>query len=258
MSSAPVSPPERPVRVAVRGRTRWALWWAEELADDPRFTLLTGDQDDGPEPDAVVRCDAGRVTIDVPHGPDADSLPFRRGRFTAAFAAARTAIAHLGGSPRDFTLIEHTQTPLGPLDEHGTATDRLEARLDELLALSDWTEPRLAHAERLERGEEVTLRVRLTDAATGGTALLEVVRGAAVRWEPGWNLRTPRGAYHDGVLTTREPGGELAARPWTGEASSPLDALHGWVARGAAWPVTAAQTAAAAALTAAIAERTRP
>ena len=192
----------------------------------------------------MVRCDAGRVTIDVPHGPDADSLPFRPARFTAAFATARTAIAHLGGAPRDFTLIEHTQTPLGPLEEHGTAADRLEARLDELLALSGWTEPHLARAERLERGEEVTLRVQLTDAATGGTASVEIVRGAAVRWERGWNLRTPRGAYHDGVLTTREPGGELAARSWAGEARSPLDALHGWVARGGAWPVTAAQTAA--------------
>ncbi|QDT15309.1 hypothetical protein [Alienimonas californiensis] len=254
-------PPADPVRIAVLGRSRWALWWRDELADDPRFALLEPDDADAPEPDATLRGDAGRVTIEVPHGPDADSLPFRPARFTAAFAAARSAVEYfetrpLSGTPRDFTLVEHTQTPLGPLEEHGTAVDRLEARLDELLALSEWTAPRVVHATRIERGEETTLAVRLEDAATGGTALIEIVRGAAVRWESGWSLRTPAGAYHEGTLTTREPGGELAARPWTGEASSPLNALHAWLAHGEAWPVTAEQTQAVAALMKAIAEKT--
>lgn len=248
VSPTAAPPPADPVRIAVLGRSRWALWWRDELADDPRFALLEPDVADAPEPDATLRCDAGRVTIEVPHGPDADSLPFRPARFTAAFAAARSAVEQLGGSPRDFTLVEHTQTPLGDLEEHGTALDRLEARLDELLALSAWTAPQVVHPARIERGEEVTLAVRLEDAATGGTALLEIVRGAAVRWESGWSLRTPAGAYHDGVLTTREPGGELAARPWTGEESSPLNALHAWLAHGEPWPVTAEQTQAVAAL----------
>ena len=266
MSPRPASTAEPPVRVRVPGRTRWALWWADELADDPRFTLLAHEPDGEPAPDALVRCEAGRVTVEVPPAavppgavppgavpPGADALPFRPARFTAAFDAARTAVARLGGSPRDFTLVEHTQTPLGQPPrgrgtEHGTAADRLEARLDELLALSDWETPHVVHATHIERGEEVTWAVRLTDANTGGTASVEIVRGTAVRWESGWSLRTPAGAYHAGTLTTREPGGELAARPWTGADSSPLDALHGWAARGAAWPVTAAQAARVAAL----------
>ncbi len=156
------------------------------------------------------------------------------------------------GAPLDFTLVEHTQTPLGGLEEHGAAADRLEARLDELLALSDWQTPRIVHATRTVRGdvagggEEVTWRAEIADDATGGTALIELVRGAAVRWQSGWSLRTAAGAYHEGVLATREPGGELAARPWTEPASSPLDALHAWVARGERWPVTAAHAAAVA------------
>ena len=242
----PPSPAGPPVRVAVAGQTRWGLWWADELAADPRFALIDPEDGIGPEPAATLRCETGRVTIAVPRGPDADVFPFRPGRFTAAFAAARTAVAHLGGSPRDFTLVEHTQTPLiagsrAGSDAFPTARDRLEARLDELLALSDWAEPRLTHAERVVRGGEETARARVEDAATGGTALIEIVRGAAVRWEPGWSVRTPAGGYHAGTLTTREPGGELAARPWAGGASSPLDALHDWVAGGAAWPVTAAE-----------------
>ncbi|MFH5803486.1 hypothetical protein [Alienimonas sp. DA493] len=256
MSAAPpppAAPPpvDRP-RIAVRGRSRWGLWWRDELAGDPRFTLLGPDDADAPEPDATLRCEGGRVTIAVPHGPDADELPFRPARFTAAFRAARSAVEFLGGSPRDFTLVEHTQTPLGDLEQHGTALDRLEARLDELLALSDWTAPRVTHVARGERGEEVTLRTEIADGATGGTAFVEIVRGAAVRWDRGWSLRTPAGAYHAGLLTTREPAGELAPRPWTGEESSPLDALHAWVATGEPWPVTAEQTAAVAALLKAI------
>ncbi|NNJ27844.1 hypothetical protein [Alienimonas chondri] len=252
MPDSPAPPTDRPVRLAVVGGARWALWWTDELANDPRFDLQSQE-----EPDVILRCDAGRVTVEVPHGPDAEALPFRPARFTAAFDAARTALAQLGGSPVDFTLIEHTQTPLGSLEEHGTALDRLEARLDELLALSDWKQPRVAHAARIERGKEVTFRVSLTDDATGGTASIEIVRGAAVRWQSGWSLRTPAGAYcdqgtRDGTLTTREPAGELAARPWTGQESSPLEALHAWVARGETWPVTAEQTKAVAALREAI------
>ncbi len=78
---------DAPVRVAVTGRTRWALWWADELTDDPRFALAAES-----DADAVVRGEPGRTIVEVPDGPHADALPFRPARFTAAFAAARSAV----------------------------------------------------------------------------------------------------------------------------------------------------------------------
>ncbi|MEM9701161.1 MAG: hypothetical protein AAF907_01805 [Planctomycetota bacterium] len=251
-TAEPPSDPGAAVRVAVIGSTRWALWWRDELTDDPRFALLTEGETGKNEPDATVRCEPHGTTIAVPDGPDAEDLPFRPGRFSAEFNAARSALnlsrKRSPDGPCDFTLIEHTQTPLGDLSAHGTAQGRLEARLDELLALSGWRSPSVVHARQQLRGAETTLRAELFDQETSGTALIELVRGAAITWNPGWNVRTPAGGYFNDTLTTREPGAELAARLWGGAETSPLDALHAWVSAGDPWPITAEQTAAVAVL----------
>ena len=282
------------------GLTRRGLWWADELAADPRFALVglcepeetrrakaaslpiepVGDAGASPVAAAAILASGGRrppgggVVVHVPpvRGDEVrpGELVHRPGRFTAGFAALAAGVAQLADQgdahPRAFTFVSHSRAPrpsgaAAGDAEHGTAADRLEAAFDALLALSGWTAPRVAHAERRgAEGEEETLRAAVADEETGGAAWLEIVRGAAVGWEPGWSVRTPAGGFAGGTLGVRLDGGELAPRPWPPERiepRSPLDALHAHLTGGEAWPVTPGHTAGAFALIREFLERPR-